>query len=181
MKKFWRGVYYVVLACLIALALLLIISAFPITGNFKIFVVQSGSMEPNIHTGSIVAVKPADAYKVDEIITFRDVSRNNLPVTHRVKDIRLEGGNPIFITKGDANKDADSSEVPAGNVLGRVLFSVPYVGYAVDTAKKPYGFLLIIIVPALLVIYDEARKIRREMAKMRAEKNKPDGGENAPQ
>jgi len=36
---------------------------------------------------------------------------------------------------------------------------VPYLGYAVETARKPIGFVLLIIIPAVIMIYDEIRKL----------------------
>jgi len=38
-------------------------------------------------------------------------------------------------------------------------------GYAVVAARQPYGFFLIIVVPALFIIYDEAVRIRQEIKK----------------
>ncbi len=56
-------------------------------------------------------------------------------------------------------------------MIGKVLFSVPYAGYVVAAAQKPYGFLLIIIIPAVLLIGDEARKIFSELKKLKAQKS----------
>jgi len=54
--------------------------------------------------------------------------------------------------------------------VGKVLFSVPFVGYAVDFAKKPMGFALIIVVPAAIIIYDEIKKIIQELKIKRLKK-----------
>ncbi len=53
-----------------AVVLFVVVSMFPIPGNYKLLIVQSGSMEPNIHTGSVVVVKPAENYKAGDVITF---------------------------------------------------------------------------------------------------------------
>ena len=42
-----------------------------------------------------------------------------------------------LITKGDANNAPDQKEIPKKEIIGKVLVSVPFVGYAVDFAKKP--------------------------------------------
>jgi len=49
--------------------------------------------------------------------------------------------------------------------VGKVLFDVPYLGYAVETARKPIGFVLLIIIPAGIIVYDEVRKIVSELKK----------------
>ena len=153
------------IAFIVLIAILLIVSAFPIPGNYKVLVVKSGSMEPNIRTGSVVVVKPASDYNIGDIITFGPYSKTKAPTTHRIYEMKVEGGETIYITKGDANNAPDTREIKKADIVGKVLFSVPFLGYAVDFAKKPLGFALIIIVPAALIIYDEIRKIFGEIKK----------------
>jgi len=167
-------IYYIFVGLLALIALLLIVSAFPITGNFKVLTVLSGSMEPAIHTGSIVAVKPAGDYKIGDIITFGPYSKTQAPVTHRIAEIKVVGGQPVYITKGDANNAADTREIAKKDIVGKVLFSLPYVGYAVGAAKKPVGFMLIIVVPAVIIIYDEFRKIWGEIKRIKGSKKNKD-------
>lgn len=171
--KIWKAIYYVFFGAIGLIALLLVLSAFPITGNFKVLTVLSGSMEPSIKTGSVVAVKPSSDYKIGDIITFGPYSKTQVPTTHRIYDIKVVGGEPVYITKGDANNAPDTREVQKKDVLGKVLFDVPYAGYAVATAKKPLGFALIIIVPALIIIADEIKKIIWEI-KSRSKKTESD-------
>jgi signal peptidase len=122
-------------------------------------------MEPAIHTGSIVVVKPASDFKIGDVITFGPYSKTKAPTTHRIYEMKVEGGEPVYITKGDANNAPDTREIKKEDIVGKVLFSVPFIGYAVDFAKKPIGFALIIIVPATLIIVDEIKKIVREIKK----------------
>ena len=68
--KFFKTIYYIFIAFIATIALLLIISVLPITGNYKVMTVLSGSMEPTIKMGSIVVVKPQENYKIGDIITF---------------------------------------------------------------------------------------------------------------
>jgi len=131
-------------------------------------IVQSGSMVPAIKMGSVVMVKPVSDYKVGEVITFGPYSTTKAPTTHRIYDIKVEGGQPVYITKGDANNAPDSREIRKSDIVGKVLFSVPYFGYAVDFAKKPIGFALIIIVPAAIIVGDEIKKIIYEVKKKKA-------------
>ncbi len=152
------------------IALLLIITIFPITGNYKFFIVESGSMNPAIKTGSIVIVKPNSQYKLGDIITF-GANKNKVPTTHRIYEIKNDNGRISYITKGDANNAPDLNIVKSGSIIGKVLFSVPFVGYAVASAKTPWGFGLIIGLPAVIIIGDELKKIFLELKKMRKKKN----------
>jgi signal peptidase I len=172
MKKIFKIIYYIFFAAIATIAILLVISILPITGNYKILVVQSGSMEPVIHTGAIVIVKPESDYKVGDIITFGPATKTKTPTTHRIVEIKGEGIASVYTTKGDANNTPDTKEVSKREVIGKVLFSVLYIGFAIAAAKKPFGFLLIIVVPALIIIYEEIEKIWQEIKRVRAEKNK---------
>lgn len=153
------------MAFIVLVALLLIISVLPITGNYKVMTVISGSMEPTIKTGSVVTVKPIDNYKIGDIITFGPYSKTKAPTTHRIYEIKVVGGQPVYITKGDANNAPDTREIQKKDIIGKVLLAVPYMGYAVDFAKKPMGFALIIIIPAALIVVDELKKIFKEIKK----------------
>lgn len=168
--KFFKAIYYIIVGCIVAIALLLIFSVFPITGNFKVLTVLSGSMEPAIGTGSVAVVKPVDNYKIGDIITFGEITKTKTPTTHRIYDIRVQEGEPIYITKGDANNAPDQREIMGDEIVGKVLFNVPYAGYAVNEARKPLGFALIIILPAVIIIGDELRKIWKEIMKLKNKK-----------
>lgn len=153
--------FYAVVALI---ALLLLSSALPIPGGIKTFVVQSGSMEPSIKTGGVVVVKPASTYQVGDVITFGPRSKTKPPTTHRIIEVTEEGN---FVTKGDANTDEDMRTVSRYEVVGKVLFSLPYVGYVVATAQKPWGFAIIIGIPATIIVWEEANKIWIEIKKKR--------------
>ena len=162
MKKFFKIASNILTVIVVIIALFLVITIFPITGNYKVLTVLSGSMEPAIHTGSVVIVKPVAEYKVGDIITFGEISKTKTPTTHRIFEIK----DNKFITKGDANNAPDMKEILPREVIGRVLFSVPYAGYVISAAQKPIGFLLIIILPALFIVSDEIRKIKNEIKRM---------------
>ena len=166
MKILAKAIQYVFYTAIFLIALLLIVSFLPIPGNYQVLIVQSGSMEPSIKTGGIITLKPQTEYSAGEIVTFLDKGSNRT-ITHRIYEVKEENGQISYITKGDANNAPDSEEITKKQILGKVLFSLPYVGYAVDTAKKPYGFLAIIIFPAAVIIFDELKKIIKEILRMK--------------
>ncbi len=159
--RIFKVLAYLFYAAIALVAVVLIASAVPVPGGIKTYVVQSGSMEPAIKTGSVVVIKPMADYRVGDVITFGPKSKGKTPTTHRIMEVK-EGG---FVTRGDANNGEDMRTVSRYEIIGKVLFSVPYIGYAVATAQQPWGFGLIIVIPAVLIIYEEAQKIRRELKK----------------
>lgn len=138
----------------------------PIPGNIEVKIVKSGSMEPAIKTGGVVVIRPMETYVVGDVITFGEDTARSAPTTHRIVSIRKEGGSTFFETKGDANEEADPREVREADVIGKVIFSAPYAGFVLDFARQPLGFVLLIGVPALLVIFDEATAIWHEVKRI---------------
>ena len=128
----------------------------------RVYIVQSGSMEPAIKTGSLVFSIPQNNYRVGEVVTFSLSPTGKNLVTHRIKSI---SGEEEITTKGDANEDADSQTVKSGSIVGKTAFTVPYLGYIANFAKNPKGFILLVIVPATIVIYEEMKNLRKEIAK----------------
>lgn len=167
-NKLFVGLYYAVVVALLSVGVLVAFSALPIKGNYAIKTVRSGSMAPAINTGSIVVVKPADSYQEGEMITFK--GGKSVDVTHRIVEIKEAGGNISYVTKGDANNAADTRAVLQKDVVGKVTLTVPYVGYAVSVAQTPYGFIGLLVIPALVIIYGEATNIWREVKTTRKSK-----------
>lgn len=158
----------VLFAIVFVVAVLLILSKFSI-GGMRTLTVKSGSMSPTIHTGSVIFVTPANDYKVNDIITFRAQGEKEL-ITHRITEVDQTGSQPYYWTKGDANDATDSYKVPKNGVAGKVQLSVPLLGYIIEFVKKPLGLILIIIIPATIIIYEEIKTIRKEWKKYRHEK-----------
>ena len=158
-NRVFKIIQKILAAILGVVALLLVFSIFPVAG-YKMLIVQSGSMQPAIKQGSLIVVSSADDYKINKVITFY---RGEIAVTHRIYDMRLQAGLPIYTVKGDANSLPDADEVYPNQIMGKVILDLPYLGYAVDVAKKPVGFMLIIIIPAMAIIYDELKKIKKSI------------------
>jgi len=166
----FRFIQYIFIGAVIVLALLLAATLLPVPGNVEVKVVQSGSMEPAIKTGSLIIIKPRETYQVGDIITFGADTRTQVPTTHRITDVRASSGKLLFTTKGDANENNDLKETRERDVIGKVIFSVPYVGYLIDFARKPIGFLILIVLPAFLIVSEQVSVIVQEFLRLRKKK-----------
>lgn len=163
MKKFFKIIKNIVGIALLLFLLLVVGTFIPIPGNYKIFTVQSGSMEPAIHPGSLIFVMPRTDYKVGDIVT-RKTNDPKVTVTHRIIEITESNGETAYITQGDANNAEDPEEATQSQIIGREIFSLPYIGYPIGYARTAPGFLFLVIIPAVIIIYEEANKIKREIA-----------------
>jgi len=93
-------------------------------------IVLSGSMEPYMHPGDIIAVKPVasmDEIFTNDVITF---ATEEEIITHRVIGFAISGGEQALIMKGDANNTQDEKPVKWEQVRGKVVYRVPKIGYA---------------------------------------------------
>lgn len=170
MKFLFNLIYYTFVVAILAIAIMLLATLVPIPGNFKIKVVKSGSMEPYIKTGGIVVIKPSSDYTLNDVITFGKDTKTQIPTTHRI--VAIDGTGPLrtFTTKGDANESEDPSPTRLSEISGKVIFTMPYLGYVLDFAKKPIGFFLLVGVPAIAIILEEIMKIFSEIKNMRKRK-----------
>ncbi len=164
MKKLLVVIGNIFLAVILFVGVAIAFSLLPIKNNYKLFLIMSGSMEPGLSTGSVVVVLPVSLYKVDDVITFKnnDVNFKQKTTTHRISEIKYIDDKVYYQTKGDANNTADNQLVDQQSVLGKVYFSIPYVGYLIGYIKTLPGLMLIIIIPAAIIIYEEIKKIHKE-------------------
>lgn len=127
-------------------------------GGYRPLIVLSGSMVPKMPVGSVVISKSIDPtmIKVGDIITFiprSGVAGTSEPfVTHRVVQVLKQATGLSFVTKGDANNTTDLNPVVAGQVVGRVVLIVPFVGRLSLFVHSLWGWILMVILPALILI-----------------------------
>lgn len=133
-------------ACLVALALLLA------TGH-RALIVHSGSMSPSIDAGDVVIIKVLHPGEVNpgDVVTFRDPSRLDVLVTHRVSEIRRQGGSFAFVTRGDRNGGVERWSVDARGTVGRVVLRIANLGYWLSWVTLP-GVRLTLVVGAGLIL-----------------------------
>ena len=114
----------------------------PLFSGYKAYTVKSGSMEPAVMTGSLAYVDTdvkSDDIQTGDIIAFNTASGDT--VTHRVTEINSTEKN--WITRGDANENADFTPVPFDSLTGRTEFSVPYLGYVMQFISETRGKIIL--------------------------------------
>ena len=152
MKRIWNWVSSVLVGIVVLLAVALV--GVRIVG-LQPYVVLSGSMEPTYHVGSLIYVKSVD-YKqlqVGDPITYM-ISQDTV-VTHRIVEVLVDEEDPDtlrYFTKGDANDVADGTSVHYKNILGKPVFSIPYLGYLSNYIQNPPGMYVAIAAGALLIL-----------------------------
>jgi len=177
--KFWRKVgYWLVIAILAVIAGTTAISALEIPNGIRLFIVQSGSMAPSIRAGSIVMIKPFGEYQKGDVITFkaekdRFVKNPKETATHRIYEAKEVDGEIEYVTKGDFNPSPDATPVKKDLILGKVIFSVPLLGFPVSFARTLPGLIILIVIPGTIIVYSEILNIKKEIVKVFQERKKP--------
>jgi signal peptidase len=166
LRRAFRGVLDTLTMVVIVGALVLLLAPRLLGAN--LLVVLSQSMEPNIPMGSIVVSQPveaADEIGVGDVITFQASGPDGDPalITHRVVEIVDNGIGVHFRTQGDAVDDPDMFLVSSNNLVGRVWFSLPLVGYLIAFIRTPVGYLALAGLPAMMLILSEWVEILRSI------------------
>lgn len=172
-RRIWNVLTSLVVAAIVILAVALV--GVRVVGLTP-YAVLSGSMEPAYHVGSLIYVKsvdPADI-RVGDPITFV-VNEDLLVATHRVVDIEvlttkqesvtdettgettvietpLDEPSYYFQTKGDANDEVDGTPVYYKNVVGKPVFSIPFLGYLSSWLQTRQGMIMGISIALVLVL-----------------------------
>lgn len=125
--------------------------------GYSSYYILTGSMEPTINPGSLVIVKDGtdQDINVGDVITF--TARNsNIVTTHRVEQVINNGKE--FITKGDANNVVDPISVERNQVIGKVIFHIPYLGKVTQFVQKNLVLILVVI----LALFGLSFLVRKE-------------------
>jgi signal peptidase len=147
---------------LFALGLILTVAAnFNVLGGYRQLIVQSGSMEPTIMTGDIIVIGRSNIYQKNDVVTFRDSEKSI--TTHRIYEVDTVGGEKQFVTKGDANRVQDNNVVSEKEVMGKVILTVPKLGYFIFFLRSRMGIAIFLILPACLIVVDEIINIFKQL------------------
>ena len=137
------------LAAYLALALLALVCLGWVTGH-RTLIDRSDSMRPALQAGDLVINRrvAADQIARGEIVTFEDPQlRRN--ITHRVVERREAGGRVAFATRGDANSGVERWSAGPQERIGRLVASIPRLGFALGLVTSPLVRLLLTAVCAV--------------------------------
>ena len=151
-KKAWDTITTLLVVVVVALAVLLVGMRF---AGFKVFTGLSGSMEPTYHTGSVIYVKEVDhtTLQAGDVITF--AISEDMVATHRIVGVVPDDEDPSVLryrTKGDANDSEDGTLVHYKNIVGKPVFTIPYLGYIASYIQSPPGSYVAIAGAAFLLM-----------------------------
>lgn len=131
------------------------------------YVVASGSMIPELEVYDVLIVQghePFEDIKTGDIIVFNRPSDHNRVIVHRVVSI-LDDEPKTIRTKGDANPASipgTDFPITEEEYIGKVVYTLPQVGYVTQLLKPPINYIIIVIVVGVMIV--------KQMAKRKSEK-----------
>lgn len=173
-KMIYKIISYTIICILMTIAAFLIF--YVISGKiaqkqgkkplFGLYTIISPSMTGTLNVYDVAFTMRVDTDKLKEgdIITFYSTNSffGRTPITHRIIEVvNVPNFGKMFRVKGDANPKADEEKVIPSNVVGKVMFKIPQLGRVQFFLASKGGWIIAIMIPALVIISYDIYKIFR--------------------
>ncbi len=131
------------------------------------YVVASGSMIPELEVYDVLIVQghePFEDIEIGDIIVFNRPSDHNRVIVHRVVSITNDDPKTLT-TKGDANPASipgTDFPITEEEYIGKVVHTLPQVGYVTQLLKPPINYVIIAVVIGVVVLKQMAKKKKQK-------------------
>ena len=171
MKKVLKIVVDVLAWIILIAAFLVTIMVFSSTKNNGIaslfgimpMSVKSDSMAPTFKAGDMILVKKIDdmyTLQKDDVITFYTIIDSARVLnTHRIVEVKDDGGSRSYITRGDNNPVEDEIPVYPSDIVGKWTGKkVSGGGKVLDFLRSKKGFFICVVIPMAIFFLFELYK-----------------------
>lgn len=174
-KKSLKRFVYILLIPLLIYNISLIIQAVvkpnetPAFFGIKMYVIVSGSMEPELYVGDIVIVKDLkdeDKINKDDVISFR---QGQTIITHRVSEVVNINGVEKYRTKGDNNNTEDVMIIGRESIEGKVVNKIKSLGKTVLALRNTTLIIVIVLFYYVFLVFDQKKQNRKAIRKIKRE------------
>ncbi len=127
------------------------------------YVVASGSMIPELEIYDVLIVQghePFEDIETGNIIVFNRPSDHNRVIVHRVVSI-IDDEPKTVRTKGDANPASipgTDFPITEEEYIGKVVHTLPQVGYVTQLLKPPINYVIIAVVIGAMIVKQITKK-----------------------
>lgn len=143
-----------VLVLVLALAALTIL--LPALVGGRPFTVLTASMEPGLPPGTLIVTQPVsmEDVRLGDVITYQIESGSPAVVSHRVIEKSMSAnGSTTLVTQGDNNDLADEKPVEAVQLVGRLWYSIPLLGWVNNAVNGEARAFVVPVAVTLLFGY----------------------------
>jgi len=127
------------------------------------YVVASGSMIPELEVYDVLIVQghePFENIDTGDIIVFNRPSDHNRVIVHRVVSV-IDDEPKTLRTKGDANPASipgTDFPITEEEYIGKVVYTLPQVGYVTQLLKPPINYVIIAVVIGVMIVKQITKK-----------------------
>ena len=123
----------------------------------------STSMQPTLNVGDYLIVQGVDAdseinadKEIGDIIVFRKPTDPDEFIVHRVveKTWNEEEERYYFKTKGDNNRSSDPWSITKDDIIGKVVWKIPLLGYIKIFLGTQIGMVIVVILFLILIVLE---------------------------
>jgi signal peptidase len=114
-------------------------------------------MIPELEVYDVLVVQghePFEDLEIGDIIVFNRPSDHNRVIVHRV--VSITDDDPITLrTKGDANPASipgTDFPITEEEYIGKVVYTLPQVGYVTQLLKPPINYVIIVVVIGVMIV-----------------------------
>ena len=129
-------------------------------GSTAFVVVDGTSMMPRFHRSDLVALRPASAPRVGDVVGYRSAMLGRV-VLHRI--VAIKGDR--YVLKGDNNSFIDPEQPRRSELVGKLWFQVPLSGRAIGALHVPWVLATLAALLVLAVGLDGAGTRSRDESK----------------
>lgn len=152
--KIFKYILYVLVVLLLVVTVVQKVSNNSLSvGGYRMFMIVTGSMEPEYMVGDILISKVTseDKIKIGDDLTYmgKESSVKDKVITHRLIKIEEKNGKKIFTTKGIANQFEDPS-ITYDQIYGKVVYKTIILSTLAKLMSSTVSYYLVFIVIALI-------------------------------
>lgn len=139
--------------------------------GYRVFVIVSESMKPKLNIGDMILVRERHPKNIEigDIVSYQGLEGDldGKIITHQVEEVITEEGRQIFYTKGVNNILIDPA-VYEEQIYGVVEYRFIILSVISKIVRSTAGFLLVVFIPSVLVIFFEVKSIRKQLKEARS-------------
>ena len=131
------------------------------------YVVASGSMVPVLEVYDVLIVQghvPFEDVERGDIIVFNRPSDHDRVIVHRIVSV-IDDDPKTLRTKGDANPASipgTDFPITEEEYIGKVVYTLPQVGYVTQLLKPPINYVIIAIVIGVMIVKQMTKKKKQK-------------------
>ncbi len=143
----------------------------PQTG-WKAVSVHQTEMQPAVQSGSLALVQKVGLDEVlnGDLIAFQAKAGSSEPLIRRVMEVSMEDGAYSFSAKGEGADATTQAGIAGKSVAGKVLFSIPQAGAALDWLLSAPGLAIWLGLPGAVALFVAGRRTYQWWRKRRTAK-----------